>query len=105
MSTRQQRATAPAPLALGIGSVLSDLKRQRGLSGVRLAELSGLTQSQISRFEHGKVDISVTDLLALCDALEIALEDFMAEARRRAATFTAGGLRMAVSESVTPPKP
>jgi transcriptional regulator with XRE-family HTH domain len=79
---------APASaLAFGIASVLSDEKRARGLSGQQIADLTGITQAQISRFLNARVDISVQDLVAMCDGLGLDFRDFLAKSRDRAATY------------------
>jgi transcriptional regulator with XRE-family HTH domain len=83
-------ATTSAPasaLAFGIASVLADEKRARGLSGQQIADLTGLTPFQVSRWLNAKVDISVQDLVALCDGLELDLRDFLAKSRDRAAAY------------------
>jgi transcriptional regulator with XRE-family HTH domain len=91
---------APASaLAFGIASVLSDEKRVRGLSGQQIAELTGLTQTQVSRWLNAKVDISVQDLIALCDGLGMDFREFLASARRRAGEYE---LTTSVAESSSP---
>jgi transcriptional regulator with XRE-family HTH domain len=79
---------APASaLAFGIASVLSDEKRARGLSGQQIADLTGITQAQISRFLNARVDISVQDLVALCDGLGLDFREFLAKSRDRATAY------------------
>lgn len=80
--------SAPASaLAFGIASVLGDEKLARGLSGQQIADRTGITQAQVSRFLNAKVDISVQDLVALCDGLGLDLRDFLTKSRDRAAAY------------------
>lgn len=92
--------TTPAsPLAFGIGSALADVKRERGLSGEQIAELTGHTQSQVSRWLNSRVDISAGDLIDLCDGLGLDFREFLDTARRRASEYE---LRTSSPESSTP---
>ena len=76
---------APAsPLAFGIASVLTDVKRERGLEQREIARLTGATQAQVSRWSNARVDISVQALIDLCKGLELDLREFLATAQQRA---------------------
>lgn len=91
---------APASaLAFGIASALSDVKRARGLEQQEIARLTGLSQAQVSRWLNGLRDISVADLLALCDGLGLDVREFLATARRRAGEYE---LMTSIAESSTP---
>lgn len=87
MPTR--RDNPASPLAFGIGSVLSDVMRERALNGLEVAGLTGLDSSQVSRWKNGRVNISVEDLIVLCDGLGLDLREFLTEARARAAAYEA----------------
>jgi len=68
-----------------LGPALKDLRVQRGLSGKRLAELAGLSQSKISRIETGVTTPSEADVVRLTGALgadETLTRQLLAEARR-----------------------
>jgi transcriptional regulator with XRE-family HTH domain len=61
------------------------LREQRGISQQRLADSLGWTQSQVARLELGKRAVTVSDLLALAWALDVAPVYLIA------GSFTAGG--------------
>lgn len=50
---------------------LRTLRLSKGLSQARLAQLMGTTQSQIARVENGEVDVQVSTLTRLADALQV----------------------------------
>ena len=54
-----------------IARLLRRERRDLGLSQRELSERSGLTQAQISRIENGIVDMRISSLLALIQALEL----------------------------------
>jgi transcriptional regulator with XRE-family HTH domain len=90
MTTSEGKAPA-SPLAFGIASALSDARRERRVTQTKLAELSGVPAYQISRFEGAWTDVSVSDLLALCDALGVDFKLFLETARQRAAEYEQRG--------------
>lgn len=68
-----------------LGPALKDLRVQRGLSGKRLAELAGMSQSKISRIENGLTVPSDADIARLSGALgagDVFTQQLLAEARR-----------------------
>ncbi len=56
-----------------IGSVLKRLRTEKGLTLKQLADMSGVTQSAISRYENNKRMPTMIVLYALMDALEVDL--------------------------------
>ena len=57
-------------------------RKQRGLTLVQLAELSGLHFVSIARLEGGKLDPQLSTLLKLCEALNITLNQLVGVAKR-----------------------
>ena len=57
---------------MDIGRKLSSIRVERGITQVRLVELSGIPQPRISEIEKGKRDMTVSTLVRLCRALDIA---------------------------------
>jgi len=53
------------------GKRLRLIRKEKGLSQETLAHLSDLELSQINRIELGKINTSLSQVAAICDALEI----------------------------------
>ena len=60
------------PLAQ-FGAHLRDLRRQRGLSQERLAELAGLHRTYLGGIERGERNVSLINLVAIAKALDLSL--------------------------------
>lgn len=60
----------------GLGRALSLLRTERRLSQSRLAELSGVNKSLISRYERGQVEPTFESVNRLLDALGATRQDF-----------------------------
>jgi transcriptional regulator with XRE-family HTH domain len=81
---------APAsPLAFGIASVLSDFKREHGLTGQEMAKMTKLDGSQISRWLNARRDITAGDLFTLLDGLGLDYGKFIETAQQRAREYEA----------------
>lgn len=50
---------------------LRELRRQRKLTQVQLAEMAGIDQSTLSKAENGQMNITLQNILAIADALEV----------------------------------
>lgn len=86
--TREREATlTPAELevvhafdqAAAVGQVVRDARKVRNLRQADLAELSGVTQADISRIERGQVAPTTQTLLKLTTALGIEIQFVLAE--------------------------
>ena len=62
---------------MNIGERLKALRKARGLSKNRLAQLAGISQTHISDIEAGKKNPTVETLRRICDALGISLIEFL----------------------------
>lgn len=61
---------------MNVGLRLIELRKQRGLTTNKLANLSGLSQSFIRSVELNEKGITVENLQLLCDTLQLSLHDF-----------------------------
>lgn len=59
-----------------IGTRLVSLRKGKEISQAKLAELTKLDRTYISRIEHGKQNMTMTTLIFICDCLGITLKDF-----------------------------
>jgi transcriptional regulator with XRE-family HTH domain len=73
--------------ALGLLLVQARQRVQR--TQAQVAEASGVGQSSLSRYEAGTVDISVTALIRLTEALDTRAEDVLSSALKLEARVTA----------------
>lgn len=70
--------SAPPPAsstnpATSLVSAIRAARHRRGLTLAKLAQLSGLNLSQISQIENGRVDVRLSSLEALANALDLVL--------------------------------
>lgn len=59
-----------------IGQEVKFWRNERGLTGKRLAELSGLSQAMLTKIEHGKVAPSIQTLITVAAALNVPVSMF-----------------------------
>lgn len=52
-------------------------REQRGISQGQLFRMSGVAQCQISKYERGLLNPSLTTLIALCTALRCTINDYV----------------------------
>lgn len=64
-----------------IGPRLRHAREQRGLTLAQVAEFAGLTKGFISQIERDKTTVSVSSLMAICDALNIQMSTLFAPPR------------------------
>lgn len=60
-----------------IESRLVSLRKAKGISQLKLAKITKLDRTYLSRVEHGKQNITMTTLILLCNCLDITLKDFL----------------------------
>lgn len=56
-----------------VGKEIRKRRKELGFSGVELADLIGISQQQISRYERGECNITLDNLFNLAKALETDL--------------------------------
>lgn len=77
-----------------IGGVLWDRRNEKGYTLVELGRIVHMDKSNLSNIENGDVDVRMTTLLRLCDALEITLVDVLFGCNddlKRRVKYLAGG--------------
>ena len=70
--------TKPAQLEL-VGRKLRQLRRQRKLTQVELAEKIGVHQSDLSRMEQGEYKVGLDTLLKILATFDLSIGDFFDE--------------------------
>jgi HTH-type transcriptional regulator, cell division transcriptional repressor len=61
---------------------LQELRKEKGLTQIQLALISGVSQNQISRFEKGQ-SINDENIIKLCKALNISADYFLKLTNKR----------------------
>jgi transcriptional regulator with XRE-family HTH domain len=71
----------PAQLEL-VGRKIRQLRRQRKLTQVELAEKIGIHQSDLSRMEQGEYKVGLDTLLKILQTFDLSIGDFFEENER-----------------------
>lgn len=59
-----------------IGAFIAQCRKEKNLTQIQLAELLGITNQAVSKWENGRGMPDMSLLQSLCDALEISLNEF-----------------------------
>jgi transcriptional regulator with XRE-family HTH domain len=76
----------PAQLEL-VGRKIRQLRRQRKLTQVELAERIGIHQSDLSRMEAGEYKVGLDTLLKILQTFDLSIGDFFEEGNRAQSMF------------------
>lgn len=76
----------PAQLEL-VGRKIRQLRRQRKLTQVELAERIGIHQSDLSRMEQGEYKVGLDTLLKILGTFDLSIGDFFEEGNRSQSVF------------------
>ena len=59
------------------GKKMREVRRDKGISQEKLADLAGLHRTYVSLVERGECNISLLNIEKLASALDVALKDLM----------------------------
>ena len=76
----------PVQLEL-VGRKIRQLRRQRKLTQVELAERIGIHQSDLSRMEQGEYKVGLDTLLKVLQTFDLSMGDFFEEGSRAQSVF------------------
>lgn len=106
---RSPSATAAAPPSDGFGSRLAQLRKQRGLTQVELAERVGISQPLLSYYENESQSVPTWLLAQLAETLDVSLDELVlgkaarsAAKIRRSTRLSRLGKRIREIESLPP---
>lgn len=71
---KAQMTDAEKAYAKAIGEALKARKEKIGLTFDDLAEMSGVSRANVSRIFYGTVDVRMSDLRRLAEALDVAVD-------------------------------
>jgi transcriptional regulator with XRE-family HTH domain len=57
-----------------IGKQLMHIRESKGITQIQLAEMTGYDQSNISKIERGRYNVSIDIIQKVCDALGVRIE-------------------------------
>ena len=77
----------PAQLEL-VGRKIRQLRRQRKLTQVELADRIGIHQSDLSRMEQGEYKVGLDTLLKILGTFDLSIGDFFEENDRSESVYT-----------------
>jgi transcriptional regulator with XRE-family HTH domain len=70
-------AVEKAEILTSLGKRIKEVRVAKGLSHVQLAIDAGIAVSQVWKIETGKINLSVTTLYSLADALGVSVEELI----------------------------
>lgn len=77
-----------------IGNILSQLRNERGLDQAQLAQIVGVTQSTWSRIERGLSGLTVDQLAAAAQALDVKPEQILTWADQATGRLAKQGVKV-----------
>ncbi len=83
---------------MNVAQRIIELRKQRGYSTNKLANLAGISQSHLREIELGQRNPTVDTLSYFCDALEISLEEFFHESSDEINPFLRSSIRQLSQE-------
>src|SRR6267378_3675010 len=86
IKVNETRMNKPAQLEL-VGRKIRQLRRQRKLTQVELAERIGVHQSDLSRMEQGEYKVGLDTLLKILQTFDLSIGDFFDEGNRAQSVF------------------
>jgi transcriptional regulator with XRE-family HTH domain len=72
----------PGPLTREVAGIIRGLMARYNVSQTELAEVVGVSQSQLSKMTRGIRDISIDQLDLMCEAFTIEIQDVLEEAAK-----------------------
>src|SRR5436853_7916716 len=86
IKVNETRMNRPAQLEL-VGRKIRQLRRQRKLTQVELAEKIGIHQSDLSRMEQGEYKVGLDTLLKVLATFDLSIGEFFDESSRGASAM------------------
>lgn len=79
MSLRKKKQRTESTFSLNeeVGFLIRKLRASRKMSGEQLAQIVGISQQQISRYENGKTKLTIDQLEVISTAFDMSIWRFM----------------------------
>jgi len=62
---------------IAFGKRVREMRKSKGISQERLAEMSGIDRSYMGNIERGEKNITLKKAYEICDALDIEIQDLV----------------------------
>ena len=62
---------------IAFGKRVREMRKSKGISQERLAEMAGIDRSYMGNIERGEKNITLKKAYEICDALEIEIQDLI----------------------------
>jgi transcriptional regulator with XRE-family HTH domain len=62
---------------IAFGKRVREMRKSKGISQERLAEMAGIDRSYMGNIERGEKNITLKKAYEICDALEIEIQDLV----------------------------
>lgn len=62
---------------IAFGRRVRELRKSKGISQERLAEMAGIDRSYMGNIERGEKNITLKKAYEICDALDVKIEDLV----------------------------
>lgn len=65
----------PEEVLIKLGNRIKEVRIEKGLTARSVAHKSDMDENNYSRYEKGKVNLSLETLVRICNALEVEIKD------------------------------
>lgn len=62
---------------IAFGKRVREMRKSKGISQERLAEMSGIDRSYMGNIERGEKNVTLKKVYEICDALDIEVQDLV----------------------------
>ena len=76
-TTKRSGGITPESFKKDLGDRIKKVRKARKMTQVEFGETINIANYQISRYEHGKDEVSIFVAMKICATFDIAIEDFL----------------------------
>ena len=76
-TTKRAGGITPEYFKKNLGNRVYEVRTSLKMTQVEFGETINIANYQISRYEHGKDEVSIFVAMKICDTFDIAIEDFL----------------------------
>lgn len=83
---------------IAMGKRVKDIRKRKGITQERLAELTGLSSAHISNIENAHTKVSLSSVVSIANALQISLDEIMCDSLEKSISTLVGGRADSLAE-------
>ena len=76
-TTKRSGGITPESFKKDLGDRIKKVRKGRKMTQIEFGEAINIANYQISRYEHGKDEVSIFVAMRICTTFDIAIEDFL----------------------------